>query len=137
MPEGLAVATVMAAKGTSPRRTLLWTALTALPQALVAPPAYVFVETFKCVICVCVCFVVGVEKREHLCLLGSKRVVVACSARCYVPCPAWLCADLPCCLPSSSSFSLHLAPTHKQTQQGAVAASDGLCSWLYDLGCAG
>lgn len=49
VPEGLAVATVMAAKGTSPRRTLLWTALTALPQALVAPPAYVFVDTFRCV----------------------------------------------------------------------------------------
>lgn len=47
VPEGLAVATVMAAKGTSPRRALLWTALTALPQALVAPPAYVFVETFR------------------------------------------------------------------------------------------
>ena len=49
VPEGLAVATVMAAKGTSPRRALLWTALTALPQALVAPPAYVFVDTFRCV----------------------------------------------------------------------------------------
>lgn len=49
VPEGLAVATVMAAKGTSPRRTLLWTALTALPQALVAPPAFVFVDTFRCV----------------------------------------------------------------------------------------
>jgi zinc transporter ZupT len=32
VPEGLAVATVMAARGASPRKTLLWTTLTALPQ---------------------------------------------------------------------------------------------------------
>ncbi|KAF8055323.1 zinc transporter [Scenedesmus sp. PABB004] len=47
VPEGLAVASVMAAKGTPPGRVLLWTALTALPQALVAPPAYVFVDAFR------------------------------------------------------------------------------------------
>jgi hypothetical protein len=58
VPEGLAVATVMAAKGTSPRRTLLWTALTALPQALVAPPAFVFVDTFRWVWVAAVCQVV-------------------------------------------------------------------------------
>jgi hypothetical protein len=32
VPEGLAVATVMAAKGASPRRALLWATLTAAPQ---------------------------------------------------------------------------------------------------------
>jgi zinc transporter ZupT len=55
VPEGLAVATVMAAKGTPPHRALLWTALTAAPQALVAPPAYVFVDACRCArACVCV-----------------------------------------------------------------------------------
>ncbi|KAI8466326.1 MAG: hypothetical protein J3K34DRAFT_460944 [Monoraphidium minutum] len=46
IPEGLAVATVLAARGASPRRLLLWTTLTALPQALAAVPAFLFVEAF-------------------------------------------------------------------------------------------
>eukprot|EP00878_Enallax_costatus_P038178 GHUV01043344.1.p2 GENE.GHUV01043344.1~~GHUV01043344.1.p2 ORF type:complete len:151 (+),score=40.10 GHUV01043344.1:68-454(+) len=59
VPEGLAVATVMAAKGTPPRRILLWTALAALPQALVAPPAYVFVDTFKALLPLALGFAAG------------------------------------------------------------------------------
>eukprot|EP00879_Flechtneria_rotunda_P013200 GHRR01013785.1.p1 GENE.GHRR01013785.1~~GHRR01013785.1.p1 ORF type:complete len:724 (+),score=288.83 GHRR01013785.1:145-2316(+) len=59
VPEGLAVATVMAAKGTPPSRTLLWTALTALPQALVAPPAFVFVDTFKAMLPLAMGFAAG------------------------------------------------------------------------------
>ncbi|KAF6252114.1 hypothetical protein COO60DRAFT_1704442 [Scenedesmus sp. NREL 46B-D3] len=59
VPEGLAVATVMAAKGTPPGRTLLWTALTALPQAVVAPIAYVFVDTFKALLPLALGFAAG------------------------------------------------------------------------------
>jgi zinc transporter ZupT len=59
VPEGLAVATVMAAKGTPPRRALLWTALTALPQALVAPPAFVFVDAFKALLPLAMGFAAG------------------------------------------------------------------------------
>ncbi|WIA37641.1 hypothetical protein OEZ86_014542 [Tetradesmus obliquus] len=59
VPEGLAVATVMAAKGTPPGRTLLWTALTALPQAIVAPIAYVFVDTFKALLPLALGFAAG------------------------------------------------------------------------------
>eukprot|EP00878_Enallax_costatus_P005778 GHUV01006059.1.p1 GENE.GHUV01006059.1~~GHUV01006059.1.p1 ORF type:complete len:629 (+),score=131.00 GHUV01006059.1:206-1888(+) len=49
----------MAAKGTPPRRILLWTALAALPQALVAPPAYVFVDTFKALLPLALGFAAG------------------------------------------------------------------------------
>jgi len=59
VPEGLAVATVMAAKGTPPHRALLWTALTALPQALVAPPAFVFVDAFKALLPLAMGFAAG------------------------------------------------------------------------------
>ncbi|WIA17288.1 hypothetical protein OEZ85_014156 [Tetradesmus obliquus] len=59
VPEGLAVATVMAAKGTPPGRTLLWTALTALPQAILAPIAYVFVDTFKALLPLALGFAAG------------------------------------------------------------------------------
>lgn len=49
----------MAAKGTHPSRALLWTALTALPQALVAPPAYVFVNTFRALLPLALGFAAG------------------------------------------------------------------------------
>ena len=41
------MASVMAARGAPLRRVLLWTAVTSLPQALAAPPAYVFVDAFR------------------------------------------------------------------------------------------
>jgi len=46
IPEGLAVSTVLVARGISPRSALLWTLFTALPQPLVAVPAFLFVDTF-------------------------------------------------------------------------------------------
>ena len=46
VPEGMAVATVLAAKGVSPRECALWAAVTSAPQALLAAPAFAFVETF-------------------------------------------------------------------------------------------
>ena len=47
IPEGLAVATVLVTAGTPPTRAALWAILTHLPQALVAVPAFLFVEAFQ------------------------------------------------------------------------------------------
>uniref|UniRef100_A0A7S0KTG9 Zinc permease family n=1 Tax=Micromonas pusilla TaxID=38833 RepID=A0A7S0KTG9_MICPS len=47
IPEGMAVATVLAARGVSPWKCAAWSILTSMPQPLVAVPAFVFVETFQ------------------------------------------------------------------------------------------
>ena len=47
IPEGLAVATVLASKNVGKKELTLWTIATALPQALVAVPAYMFVQVFS------------------------------------------------------------------------------------------
>ena len=47
IPEGMAVATVLAARGVSPKKCAAWAILTSMPQPLVAVPAFVFVETFQ------------------------------------------------------------------------------------------
>lgn len=47
IPEGLAVATVLVARGTTPRKALEWTLLCALPQPLFAVPSYIFVDSFR------------------------------------------------------------------------------------------
>lgn len=47
VPEGLAVATTLVARGVRPRQALFWSVLTSLPQAIVAVPAFMFVSTFK------------------------------------------------------------------------------------------
>lgn len=59
IPEGLAVATVLAARGASPPRLLLWTTLTALPQALVAVPSFLFVEAFAALLPLAMGFAAG------------------------------------------------------------------------------
>ena len=46
VPEGMAVATVLAARGVSPWKCAGWAVATSLPQPLLAVPAFVFVETF-------------------------------------------------------------------------------------------
>ena len=46
VPEGMAVATVLAARGVSPWKCAGWAVVTSLPQPLLAVPAFVFVETF-------------------------------------------------------------------------------------------
>ena len=46
IPEGLAVATVLVAKGISARRAFWWTLFTAAPQPLVALPSFLFVDSF-------------------------------------------------------------------------------------------
>lgn len=47
IPEGLAVATVLVSRGTTPRKALEWTLLCALPQPLFAVPSYIFVDSFR------------------------------------------------------------------------------------------
>lgn len=59
VPEGMAVATVMVARGTSPKKALYWTLLSALPQGIVAVPAYLFVETFQGLLPIALGFAAG------------------------------------------------------------------------------
>jgi hypothetical protein len=59
IPEGLAVATVLAARGTPPARLLLWTTVTALPQAVVAVPSFLFVEAFAALLPLAMGFAAG------------------------------------------------------------------------------
>jgi len=47
IPEGLAVATVLASKNVSRRELTLWTITTAMPQPLLAVPAFAFVQFFS------------------------------------------------------------------------------------------
>ena len=46
IPEGMAVATVLAARGVSPWKCAGWAIVTSLPQPALAVPAFMFVETF-------------------------------------------------------------------------------------------
>ena len=46
IPEGLATATILASKNVGKRDMVLWTIFTALPQTLLAVPAYMFVQVF-------------------------------------------------------------------------------------------
>ncbi len=59
IPEGLATATVLMAKGIGMRQAVLWTLFTALPQPLVAVPAYLFVDSFRSLLPVALGFAAG------------------------------------------------------------------------------
>ncbi|KAG2447764.1 hypothetical protein HYH02_007222 [Chlamydomonas schloesseri] len=59
IPEGMAVATIMVARGTPPRTALYWTLLSALPQGIVAVPSYMFVETFSSLLPIALGFAAG------------------------------------------------------------------------------
>lgn len=59
VPEGLAVSTVLVARGIKPSKALLWTLFTALPQPLVAVPSFMFVDTFKALLPVALGFAAG------------------------------------------------------------------------------
>eukprot|EP00198_Chlamydomonas_reinhardtii_P005990 XP_001695326.1 ZIP family transporter [Chlamydomonas reinhardtii] len=59
IPEGMAVATIMVARGTPPRTALFWTLLSALPQGIVAVPSYMFVETFSSLLPIALGFAAG------------------------------------------------------------------------------
>ena len=47
IPEGLAISLVLVPRGTSIRSAAWWSVFSSLPQPLIAPLAYLFVETFK------------------------------------------------------------------------------------------
>ncbi|GIL56120.1 hypothetical protein Vafri_11560 [Volvox africanus] len=59
IPEGMAVATIMVARGTPPRTALYWTLLSALPQGIVAVPSYLFVEMFTGLLPIALGFAAG------------------------------------------------------------------------------
>lgn len=59
IPEGLATATVLVARGASPRAALLWTIATSMPQPLVAIPSFMFVEAFTALLPVALGFAAG------------------------------------------------------------------------------
>lgn len=59
VPEGLAVATTLVARGVMPRQALFWSVLTSLPQALVAVPAFMFVSTFRALLPLALGFAAG------------------------------------------------------------------------------
>ncbi|KAK9814832.1 hypothetical protein WJX72_012324 [[Myrmecia] bisecta] len=59
IPEGLAVATVLVARGISARNAMLWAIATSLPQAVVALPAFLFVDAFQSFLPIALGFAAG------------------------------------------------------------------------------
>ena len=53
------MATVLVARGTTPRKALEWTLLCALPQPLFAVPSYIFVDSFRALLPVSMGFAAG------------------------------------------------------------------------------
>ena len=59
VPEGLAVATVLVAKGISPAHAFWWTLATSLPQPLLALPSFMFVDAFQALLPLALGFAAG------------------------------------------------------------------------------
>lgn len=59
VPEGLAVATVLVAKGISPMHAFWWTLATSLPQPLLALPSFMFVDAFQALLPLALGFAAG------------------------------------------------------------------------------
>ena len=59
VPEGLAVATVLVAKGISPSHAFWWTLATSLPQPLLALPSFMFVDAFQALLPLALGFAAG------------------------------------------------------------------------------
>lgn len=47
IPEGLAVSMVLASRGVSPQKAMLWSVITSLPQPLVAVPSFICADAFN------------------------------------------------------------------------------------------
>lgn len=59
VPEGLAVATVLVAKGISPAHAFWWTLATSMPQPLLALPSFMFVDAFQALLPLALGFAAG------------------------------------------------------------------------------
>ncbi len=77
IPEGLAIALVLVPKGISPRAAFGWAVFSSLPQAIMAVPAFLFVDYFKVLVSPGLGFAAGVmvwmccaellpDARQHL-----------------------------------------------------------------------
>ncbi|KAG6515929.1 putative zinc transporter At3g08650 [Zingiber officinale] len=59
IPEGLAVSMVLASRGVSPHKAMLWSVITSLPQPIVAVPSFLCADTFNKVLPFCTGFAAG------------------------------------------------------------------------------
>ena len=66
VPEGLAVASVLVAAGVSPGAATRWAVATHAPQALVAVPAFLFVEAFRAMLPTAMGFAAGCARSRLL-----------------------------------------------------------------------
>ncbi|KAK8573125.1 hypothetical protein V6N13_099940 [Hibiscus sabdariffa] len=57
--EGLAVSTVLASRGVSPQKAMLWSVITSLPQPIVAVPSFICADTFNKFLPFCTGFAAG------------------------------------------------------------------------------
>ncbi|CAA6669225.1 unnamed protein product [Spirodela intermedia] len=59
IPEGLAVSMLLASKGVSPQKAMLWSIITSLPQPIVAVPAFMCADAFNKFLPFCTGFAAG------------------------------------------------------------------------------
>ncbi|KAK9986336.1 hypothetical protein SO802_031287 [Lithocarpus litseifolius] len=59
IPEGLAVSMVLASRGVSPQKAMLWSVITSLPQPLVAVPSFICADAFNKFLPFCTGFAAG------------------------------------------------------------------------------
>ncbi|CAN6278751.1 unnamed protein product, partial [Urochloa humidicola] len=59
IPEGLAVSMVLASRGVSPQKAMIWSIITSLPQPIVAVPAFLCADAFQKVLPFCTGFAAG------------------------------------------------------------------------------
>ncbi|XP_058110760.1 putative zinc transporter At3g08650 [Magnolia sinica] len=59
IPEGLAVSMVLASRGVSPQKAMLWSVITSLPQPIVAVPSFICADAFHKFLPFCTGFAAG------------------------------------------------------------------------------
>ncbi|XP_059642310.1 putative zinc transporter At3g08650 [Cornus florida] len=59
IPEGLAVSMVLATRGVSPQKAMLWSVITSLPQPIVAVPSFICADAFNKFLPFCTGFAAG------------------------------------------------------------------------------
>ncbi|QCE04683.1 putative zinc transporter At3g08650 [Vigna unguiculata] len=59
IPEGLAVSMVLASRGVSPQKSMLWSVITSLPQPIVAVPSFICADAFSKLLPFCTGFAAG------------------------------------------------------------------------------